>query len=647
MSRALLSVGCDSYDHIERLAGAEQDARLIYDLLRDPAIGGYDNNLSTLLLSPRLSDFRGALETTLFARGSIDVLTIFFAGHGAMASGTFYLCLGDTQTGRFSATGFRLLELFSMIGEAQPQHTNIIIDACHAGGVAFDLNGLLKPEVLGAARTPGISLFGAAAADEYALEAEEGGVATSALISLLRGDSIVQEARPWLDLVEVSQAASEMVADHGRQTPVVWGLNLFGAARFSRNPRFRAAGDLPSLTPLVIPAGSTPGRLIEAYAEKMWEEYQRLPVEFDARRLHELLAKIAAGLSSNPTQLISFVVGVAQTMSLRATRSDDPMVKAQVLACCALVLLPHARDQAVAKAMATMLEQATVVGDETFELLFQAMQETPLLLIAQGDPFSQLFYLPLRLSRTLGWIGASVLLRRLGLRKEQDRIATLQPRVASLIDRYGGSIVAMSDSQAPDVVLFCRACEVLGWRDLRDGYLGRLWNNFLAVRGRVADGHLAAEQAFSYLLARAQDKFSEIDHRIIARPTILAGALLSCAWRASLAESVDPRLHELDHHQLNVFVPASYYDFAAERMLSGINFTFRIGHGVWTINDFAREYESVCKRTIIHGDGHERREVVAAVIMASLLYPDRVPFLVNESERFSSAANALMSASRS
>ena len=58
VSRALLAVGCDSYDHIGGLSGAERDARQIYELLCGPAFGDYEPNLSSLLSSPRLTDFR-------------------------------------------------------------------------------------------------------------------------------------------------------------------------------------------------------------------------------------------------------------------------------------------------------------------------------------------------------------------------------------------------------------------------------------------------------------------------------------------------------------------------------------------------------------------------------------------------------------
>ena len=514
-----------------------------------------------------------------------------------------------------------------MIGEARPRQTNIIIDACHAGGVAFDLNGLLKPEVVGEAGTPGISLFGAAAADEYAVETQAGGIGTRALLSLVRGDARVQEARPWLDLVEVGQAASELISAQGLQTPVVWGLNLFGAARFSRNPCFRAAGDLPPLSLPAIPASSPAGRLIEAHAERLWDEYRRLPDEFDARRIYELLTEIATGLSPDRNDLISFVAGIAQTMSLRASRSEDPIVKAQIYVCCALVLLPHAKDQTVAEAMATMLQQATSVSDETFEDVAAAMNEPPRLL--EGDPFSQLFYLPLRISRILGWIGASALLRRI-LPHNCAHGNAVPAFVTSLIDSYAGSIVAMSDSQAPDVVVFCRACEIMGWHEQRDAYLGRLWHSFLGIQGRVADGHIGADEAFNYVLARAQNSLRALDPRIIARPSILAAALLSCGSRASLADSIDPWLHELDHHQFNIFIPASYYEFAERTMRNGINLTFGIGHGVWTVEDFAREYDAICRPGILNGEGGERPEIVAAMIMASLVFPDRVPFLVNE-----------------
>ena len=53
--RALIAIGCDRYEHLNPLSGAEADARNVWDQLMKPEIGDYDRARSRLLLSPKFS----------------------------------------------------------------------------------------------------------------------------------------------------------------------------------------------------------------------------------------------------------------------------------------------------------------------------------------------------------------------------------------------------------------------------------------------------------------------------------------------------------------------------------------------------------------------------------------------------------------
>src|SRR5215211_3788876 len=107
MTRLLLSVGCNAYSNLGQLRGAEQDASRIFELLTG-AQGEYDPQQSRLLLSPSLAGLRAALDETLFTRELPDVFTLFFAGHGGVKSGNYYLCPSDADPDRLSTTAFLL-----------------------------------------------------------------------------------------------------------------------------------------------------------------------------------------------------------------------------------------------------------------------------------------------------------------------------------------------------------------------------------------------------------------------------------------------------------------------------------------------------------------------------------------------------------
>lgn len=221
--RAILAIGCNVYDHLKTLTCAEADAIGIFEALIKPDVGDYDAPRSRLLLSPTLQTVREALTTMLFGADRLDTLTITFAGHGAVSSGSFYMALRNSHLQGLSATALSLAEILRMIAEAAPMQTNLIIDACQSGGLISDLHVILKSEVMGKFGTLGVTLLATAASNEEAHEEGGHGIGTAALLECIRGDIVLQDHNPALDLVEIGKVVSERVSTAGAQTPVVWG----------------------------------------------------------------------------------------------------------------------------------------------------------------------------------------------------------------------------------------------------------------------------------------------------------------------------------------------------------------------------------------------------------------------------------------
>jgi uncharacterized caspase-like protein len=155
---ALISVGCNVYDTLPCLNGAEKDASQIYEALTaNDAL--YDKNASQLLVSPDGSTFRKSLNGLFSTYPTLNILTIFFAGHAAVKSGNFYLCLRDSDYDGLSITAFPIVDFFSMINEFHPKQANIVLDACEAGGASFDLHQLLRKDVVGSSDSTRITLL--------------------------------------------------------------------------------------------------------------------------------------------------------------------------------------------------------------------------------------------------------------------------------------------------------------------------------------------------------------------------------------------------------------------------------------------------------------------------------------------------------
>jgi len=208
-------------------------------------VGEYDIARSKLLLSPTIDEVRAVIRDTLFDGPKIDTFTLFFAGHGGVKSGSFYMLMRDSRSEALSASALSLADFFLNLNEAAPSQSNIVIDACESGGLIEDLGVLLKSNLIGDANTPGVTLLAMSAKDQASDETDVGGLGTSAVLDVIEGRSFVQEHSGALDLVEIGRAVSARLASESDQTPVVWGLNLYGPPRFCKNPRFGSDPSAP------------------------------------------------------------------------------------------------------------------------------------------------------------------------------------------------------------------------------------------------------------------------------------------------------------------------------------------------------------------------------------------------------------------
>src|SRR5690554_1452400 len=132
MHRILLSIGCNKYEHLNHLNSAEIDAAGIFETLTDQNYGQYDRDISVKLLSPTRAELRETIIDLLRHEEQIDVFTLYFAGHGVVADGSFFMCTKDTTRDFLAATAMPLSEIFQLLNSKQPLQSNIILDACGA-----------------------------------------------------------------------------------------------------------------------------------------------------------------------------------------------------------------------------------------------------------------------------------------------------------------------------------------------------------------------------------------------------------------------------------------------------------------------------------------------------------------------------------
>ena len=446
--RRLLSIGCNVYESLDSLNSAESDAKRMFDTLLLPEIGGYDSEQSRLLLSPTIAELRQAIAEILFESGPIDTFTFFFAGHGGVRAGSFYMCVRDSRLDALSVSAQSLSDIFRSIAEAAPAQSNMIIDACESGGLIADLGVLLKRDVIGNAGTPGITLFATSAQDQGAWETAAGGLGTNAILDCIEGRNFIHDSAVMLDLVEIGSHVSARLRD-SKQSPVVWGLNLSGPPRFCRNPGYSADPARP-VRDLIHAWPRVNHDAVTSHFEEMWSVYASVNSDWNPRTFAATVSKVIDPLADSPEALGGVIERMALAMQIRAEQSDDPFRPVEVCATLAVCLLPYLQHKGVhdsARRLISVTLSALIAASQQF--LTDLESDRYALLESRGGGLSDLFFLPLKVAKLLGWIAGSGRLCRINGTASEDADRAFIHVFRNMLDLYSGSVQAISDAQAP------------------------------------------------------------------------------------------------------------------------------------------------------------------------------------------------------
>lgn len=398
--RVLLAIGCNDYESATTLNGAEADAKRVFQALANSEDGWYDGAHSRLLLSPTLDQVRLVLREMLFTRTVPDTFTFFFAGHGGVHKGSFYLWIRDTNATSQSASALALSDIFRYINEASPRQTNIIIDACEAGGLIEDLGVLLKPELLGDVDTPALTLLATSARNQEAGETPIGGYGTNAILDCIEGRQFVNDAHSALDLVEIGRQVSMRLQPQG-QNPVVWGLNLYGPPSFCRNPRHDRDGK-GALRDMVKEWPAEADAVIQRNHDHLWTIYTSIAGDWDEDEFQQVIRTVVQSSGLQAEEAAGVAERLATTLLQRCAQADDPFRGAIVMATIAASLLPFVASPHVEASVRRLLSAASIELNKAVSgLISDLTTERLALLSATGGGLPDLYYLPLRVSKVL------------------------------------------------------------------------------------------------------------------------------------------------------------------------------------------------------------------------------------------------------
>lgn len=629
-ARVLLCIGCDGYEHMDTLRGAESDAAAIRTALTTGELSCTSAEDSYLLLNPNRGDVENIFVELQDKYREIQSLTIYFAGHGEEANNSYFLCLRDTRPDRLSTTGYAISRLFEFFNELKAAHCNVIIDACSAAGLVSNLNVLLKPEVIGKSKTFGVSFFVSSASNQYAYEDDCGGYATAALLEVLQGKLDTGSRARYLDLVDIGRPAAQHVSEqtNAEQMPSVWGVNLYGHMPLFRNPHASDTHATSLLGLTGITPASPAGQAISEHSSALYSLLFAQDQDLGPDKLLPVLSEFMTRLEAFPDAPAVFIEGIWHSLEKNARRHQNSFALVELSATCiALLLESSGKDSNSAACIAVLAQRLIDECERSLLEIVKSLHSNEKALCRHGIP--DLFYLPQRVSRILGWSAAALhFAHELGT--DDSAVRSCMEEISGYLTTHYASVLAgMSEDEAPFWAVFLTAVSATEMNGLGELIVSLLISTLIDCGGGLARPLLEPPQAYSYLSARARKNPEGLKQLSSSPSETLALVMLTCS-KFCLREELDMHLVDLDHAHLNIFIPDSHLAFNHPVVRAGINHVFQIGHKVWKVEELLERWDIACKPQFLGDSSLALRATRIGAICSALITPDRVPwFLLN------------------
>ena len=136
-----LVVGVGQYDdsRIPKIPACTNDARQLYNVLTDPAVGMFPSRNVTLLLDENVTRNKvvDALDKLGRKANKDDLVVVFFSGHGAVdEQGRSYWVMQDSRIDSLRATALAETEITELLGGIKTTRLVTLIDACYSASTA-------------------------------------------------------------------------------------------------------------------------------------------------------------------------------------------------------------------------------------------------------------------------------------------------------------------------------------------------------------------------------------------------------------------------------------------------------------------------------------------------------------------------------
>lgn len=263
VDRWALIVGISSYRHAPRIRNLEyahRDAEALAEFLRTPAGGAHAEDKLVLLVNERATTAALTRHLRSFLKRPVenDVVTIYFAGHGAPDPDrphNHYLLTHDTDPSDIAGSAVPMREIkIALADTLRAEGVMVFLDACHSGSATLD-EGIRSVGDAGLTRTyleeldrggRGIAVLTSAGHDQTSRESLEWGgghgVFTHYLIEGMRGKADGHRGAPKNGRVTVGELF-DYVSDQVRQA-VPTQHPTVGRYRFDRSMLVSNTGEI-------------------------------------------------------------------------------------------------------------------------------------------------------------------------------------------------------------------------------------------------------------------------------------------------------------------------------------------------------------------------------------------------------------------
>jgi len=230
---------------LSQLRTPSRDAEALTEVLRDPAIGAFDD--VDLLVNETGASVRQKIGRLYHRRKKDDLLLLYYSGHGIKDeySGELYLATQDTVMDLASATAIGAAFVRGQIDKSNSRRNVVVLDCCHSGAFAEGKAALGSSagtqEAFGSSGY-GRAILTASNALQFAWQGDklmgeaETSVFTYYLVEGLRTGAADLNGNGQISLEELYEYTHRQVVANSKQTPQKLMPTMEGQIIIARNP---------------------------------------------------------------------------------------------------------------------------------------------------------------------------------------------------------------------------------------------------------------------------------------------------------------------------------------------------------------------------------------------------------------------------